>query len=183
MHVSAGETKDGVIYAKNICPGQGTMDVFVEPVLPRPNLIIFGGSPVAVALADIGRRMGFFITVCAPLVEHSVFGGTGRLIDGFTKPTDGTERGFVVIATQVRGDSSSLKAIIYVPAKYYAFVGSRKKAAALKSDLHAAGIDPYLLDKVRAPAGLNIGAITPDEIAFSIVAEMIEINRRGQRPA
>ena len=183
MHVSAGETKDGVIYAKNMCPSQGTMDVFVEPVLPRPNLTICGGSPVAVALADIGRRMGFFITICAPLAEHGAFAEADRLIDGFTIPTDGTERGFVVIATQGRGDSASLKATINVPAKYYAFVGSRKKAAALKADLIAAGFEPQFLEKIRAPAGLDIGAITPDEIAFSIVAEMIEINRRGQRAA
>jgi xanthine dehydrogenase accessory factor len=72
MHqVKVGELRDGIVYAKNMCPSQGTMDVFVEPVLPRPHLTICGGSPVAIALADLARRMGFFITICAPAADHA----------------------------------------------------------------------------------------------------------------
>ncbi|MCB1417618.1 MAG: XdhC family protein [Notoacmeibacter sp.] len=179
--VKAGETRDGVVYARNHCPSQGTMDVFVEPVLPRPNLLICGASPVAVALADLARRMGFFITVCAPAAEHASFGEADRLIDGYAVPADGSERDFVVIATQGRGDSAALKAAVEAPSRYLAFVGSRKKAAALKADLIENGIPPARLETIHAPAGLDIGAITPDEIAFSIVAEMIELRRRGQR--
>lgn len=179
--VKAGEVREGVIYAKNMCPSQGTMDVFVEPVLPRPNLLICGASPVAMALADLARRMGFFITVCAPSAEHAGFADADRLIDGYAVPADGSERDFVVIATQGRGDSAALKAAVQAPSRYLAFVGSRKKAAALKADLVENGIPPAQLENIHAPAGLNLGAITPNEIAFSIVAEMIEIRRRGQR--
>ncbi|MGJ8572711.1 MAG: XdhC family protein [Hoeflea sp.] len=179
--VKPGETREGVVYAKNMCPSQGTMDVFVEPVLPRPHLTICGASPVAVALADLARRMGFFITICAPADDHTGFGETDRLIDGYTIPADGSERDYVVIATQGRGDSAALKAAVKVPSKYLAFVGSRKKAAALKADLAESGVSSTQLENIHAPAGLNLGAITPDEIAFSIVAEMIEIRRRGQR--
>lgn len=179
--VKPGETRDGVVYAKNMCPSQGTMDVFVEPVLPRPNLLICGASPVAVALADLARRMGFFITICAPEADHASFGETDRLIDGYAVPADGSERDYVVIATQGRGDSAALKAAVQIPSKYLAFVGSRKKAAALKADLTKSGIPAAQLEAIHAPAGLDLGAITPDEIAFSIVAEMIEIRRRGQR--
>ncbi len=64
--VKPGEEKDGVRFARNMCPSQGTMDVFVEPVLPKPQLIICGSSPVAVALADLGRRLGFAAVICAP---------------------------------------------------------------------------------------------------------------------
>ena len=71
QHVAVGETRDGVSYARNMCPSQGTMDVFVEPVLPRPVLVICGASPVAVALDDLARRMGFFVAVCAPAVLGS----------------------------------------------------------------------------------------------------------------
>ncbi|MCY0094968.1 XdhC family protein [Hoeflea ulvae] len=179
--VKSGETRDGVVYAKNMCPSQGTMDVFVEPVLPRPNLLICGASPVAIALADLARRMGFFITVCAPAADHTGFGETDRLIDGYAIPADGSERDYVVIATQGRGDSAALKAAVEVPSKYLAFVGSRKKAAALKTELAKSGVSSSQLETIHAPAGIDIGAITPDEIAFSIVAEMIEIRRRGQR--
>lgn len=179
--VKAGEVRDGVIYAENMCPSQGTMDVFVEPVLPRPNLSICGASPVAIALADIARRMGFFVTICAPAADHAGFASADRLIDGYAIAAEGSERGYVVIATQGRGDSIALKAAVQVPSRYLAFVGSRKKAAALKAELVESGTAAAQLENIHAPAGLDIGAITPDEIAFSIVAEMIEIRRRGQR--
>jgi xanthine dehydrogenase accessory factor len=181
--VAAGELRDGVLYAKNSCPSQGTMDIFVEAVLPKPSLAILGSSPVAVAIADLGQRMGFFTTVCAPPAEHSAFANADRLVEGFDIPMDGTERGYIVISTQGKGDSAALKAAVETPAPFLAFVGSRKKAAVLKKALAETGVDALHLDRIRAPAGLDIGAITPDEIAFSILAEIIEFRRRGQRNA
>lgn len=181
QQVKPGQMRDGVFYARNMCPSQGTMDVFVEPVLPRPHLAILGASPVAVALADIARRMGFFVTICAPLADHSAFGYADRLVDGFEVPIDGPQQGYVVIATQGRGDSAALKAALGISSRYTGFVGSRKKFGALRQDLEADGVDVRQMDDIRSPAGLDLGSITPDEIAFSIVAEMIEIRRRGQR--
>ena len=181
QHVAPGDVRDGIVYARNMCPSQGTMDVFVEPVLPRPDLIILGASPVAVALADIARRLGFFVTVCATATDHASFGEPDRLIDGLTLPANGTAHGFIVIATQGRGDAVALKAVVNAPARYIGFVGSRRKFAALRRDLDGAGIDVGAIDAIRSPAGLDLGAITPDEIALSIVAEMIAVRRRGQR--
>src|SRR5271167_452963 len=63
--VKAGEEQGGIRFAKNMCPSQGTMDIFVEPVLPRPHVVICGSSPVAVAVADLAKRTGFAVTVCA----------------------------------------------------------------------------------------------------------------------
>lgn len=183
QQVKPGDVRDGVSYARNMCPSQGTMDVFVEPVLPRPHLAVLGASPVAAALADIARRMGFFVTVCAPLVDHAAFAIADRMVDGFDLPTDGAQHGFIVIATQGRGDGAALKAILGAQSRYTGFVGSRKKFATLRRDLEAAGLDARSMDDMRSPAGLDLGSITPDEIAFSIVAEMIEIRRRGQRNA
>src|SRR5271170_1593730 len=68
-----GEEQGGVRFAKNMCPSQGTMDIFVEPVLPRPQVVICGSSPVAVAIADLAKRSGFAITVCAPTAEQAAF--------------------------------------------------------------------------------------------------------------
>ena len=70
----AGEERAGVRFAKNMCPSQGTMDIFVEPVLPRPQIVICGSSPVAVAVADLAKRAGFAVTVCAPAAEQAAFG-------------------------------------------------------------------------------------------------------------
>ncbi len=183
QHVAPGDLRDGVMYAKNSCPSQGTMDIFVEAVLPKPNLVVLGSSPVAVAIADLGQRMGYFVTVCAPEAEHQAFAAADRMVAGFDLPEDGSELGFIVVATQGKGDSAALKAVVEAPTPYLGFVGSRKKAASLKQTLSDAGIKGAHLERIRAPAGLDIGAITPDEIAFSIIAEIIEYRRRGQRNA
>ncbi len=96
--VDAGDERAGVRFAKNMCPSQGTMDVFVEPVLPRPQIVICGSSPVAVAIADLGRRVGFAVTVCAPLAEQAAFGEVDRRIDGYSLPEAAGSR-FIVVST------------------------------------------------------------------------------------
>ena len=181
QQVTSGETRDGVLYARNMSPSQGSMDVFVEPVLPKPSLVLLGSSPVAAALADIGKRMGFFVTVCAPSADHPAFGEADRLIDGFVPPVAGLDDSYVVISTQGRGDSAALGAILGSRPRYAGFVGSRKKFASLKRDLAESGQDVTMMETMRSPAGLDLGAITPEEIALSIIAELIEIRRRGQR--
>lgn len=179
--VKAGEAREGVLYANNMCPSHGTMDIFVEPILPRPQLYVCGASPVAVAIAAIAPRMGFFVTACAPAADHALFSEIDRLVDGFELPADSGNGRYIIVATQGRGDTAALKSALATPSAYVAFVGSRKKAAVLKDELAAAGVPLTQLETLRAPAGLDLGAITPDEIALSIVAEMVEVRRRGQR--
>src|SRR5438093_8566113 len=84
--VAAGDERAGVRFATNMCPSQGTMDVFVEPVLPRPQIVVCGTSPVAVAVAQLARRLGFALTVCAPGAEQSAFTDADRRIEGFALP-------------------------------------------------------------------------------------------------
>jgi xanthine dehydrogenase accessory factor len=175
----AGEEEGGVRYAKNMCPSQGTMDIFVEPVLPRPQVVICGSSPVAVAVADLARRSGFAVTVCAPAAEQSAFTDVDRRIEGFALPVEETASRYVVVSTQGRGDEAALAAALAVDVDYVAFVGSRKKAQALKAVLAKRGVMPERLSKLKAPAGLDLGAITPDEIAISILAEIVGV-RRGK---
>jgi len=175
----AGEEAGGVRFAKNMCPSQGTMDIFVEPVLPRPQVVICGSSPVAVAIADLARRSGFAVTVCAPAPEQTAFPDADRRIEGFALPVDDAAARYVVVSTQGRGDEAALAAALAIDVDYVAFVGSRKKADALKSALAARGVAAERLTKLKAPAGLDLGAITPDEIAISILAEIIAV-RRGK---
>lgn len=177
--VQAGDEREGTRFAKNMCPSQGTMDVFVEPVLPRPQVVVCGSSPVAVAVANLGRGMGFAVTVCAPAAEQPAFPEADRRIEGYALPVENGQR-FVVVATQGRGDELALQAALAVEADYVAFVGSRKKAEALKAKLQKQGIAAERLAKLKAPAGLDLGAITPDEIAISILAEIVALRRGGQ---
>jgi len=178
--VAAGDERAGIRFANNMCPSQGTMDVFVEPVLPRPQLVVCGSSPVALAVADLGRKLGFAITACAPAAEHAAFAEADRRIDGYALPVEEPGTRYVVVATQGRGDEAALHAALAIDCDYVGFVGSRKKAAALKEALAAHGVDRNRLGRLKSPAGLDLGAITPDEIALSILAEIVALRRRTQ---
>ncbi len=184
--LKAGEEREGVRFAKNMCPSQGTMDIFVEPVLPRPQVVIYGSSPVAVAIADLAKRSGFTVTVCAPAAEQSTFDDVDRRIEGYALPVNEAGSRFVVVSTQGRGDEAALQAALAVEVDYIAFVGSRRKAEVLKTSLAKRGVTPERLAKLKAPAGLDLGAITPDEIAISILAEIVAARRgkdsRGSPP-
>jgi xanthine dehydrogenase accessory factor len=175
--VKAGAEQEGVRFAKNMCPSQGTMDIFVEPVLPRPQVVICGSSPVALAVADFAKRAGFAVTVCAPAAEQAAFNEADRRIEGYALPVEEGGARYVVVSTQGRGDEAALLAALAVDVDYVAFVGSRKKAEALKATLAERGISAERLAKLKAPAGLDLGAITPDEIAISIVAEIVSKRR------
>jgi xanthine dehydrogenase accessory factor len=182
--VKAGDEQGGVRFAKNLCPSEGTMDIFVEPILPRPQVVILGVSPVAVAVADFGRRTGFAVTVCAPAAEQAAFADVDRRIEGYALPVEDAGARYVVVSTQGRNDEAALLAALAIDADYVAFVGSRKKAESLKTALLRQGAKAERLAKLKAPAGLDLGAITPDEIAVSIIAEIVASRRgKGLRPA
>jgi xanthine dehydrogenase accessory factor len=177
--LQAGAEEGGVRFAKNMCPSQGTMDIFVEPVLPRPQVVICGASPVAVAIAELARWSGFAVTVCAPAEEQATFADADRRIEGYALPVDEAGLRYVVVSTQGRGDEAALSAALALDVDYVAFVGSRRKAEVLKTKLTNRGIAPERLARLKAPAGLDLGAITPDEIAISILAEIVAL-RRGK---
>jgi xanthine dehydrogenase accessory factor len=179
--VAPGEEREGIRFAKNTCPSLGTMDIFVEPVLPRPEIIVCGSSPVAVAVVDLGRRLGFLMTASAPAPEQSAFPEVERRIEGYALPVACEGSRFIVVSTQSRGDEAALQAALSVEADYVAFVGSRRKAETLKTRLGERGIDPARIAGLKSPAGLDLGAITPEEIALSILAEIVRCRRRGQR--
>src|SRR5262245_16921507 len=185
--LAAGEERAGVRFASNLCPSQGTMDVFVEPVLPQPQIIVCGSSPVAVAVAELGRRLGFALTVCAPAADQASFTQADRRIEGYALPVEEAGARFVVVATQGRGDEAALQAALAVETDYVAFVGSRRNAGVSTGKPPDSGIAPVRLAKLRARAGLDLGAITPDEIAISILAEIIALRRqrhwRGAAPS
>ncbi|MEN3288594.1 MAG: xanthine dehydrogenase accessory factor [Bradyrhizobium sp.] len=183
LGVRPGETKEGVRFASNMCPSQGTMDIFVEPVLPHPSLVVLGASPVALSLAAQARTLGYHVTLAAPAADLIGAPEVEMLIDSFQIGDLPEARRFVVVSTQGKGDEAALRAAISTDAVYHAFVGSRRKMASLRDKLIAEGADPLALDRVKAPAGLDLGAITPEEIAMSILAEITRERRRGQRDA
>jgi xanthine dehydrogenase accessory factor len=178
--VKSGDERDGVRFASNMCPSKGTMDVFVEPIVPMPELVILGASPVAVALCDLGGRLGFSRTVVVQAEDQPAFAEADRRIEGFALEAEGAGRRYVVVATQGRGDEAALRAALSAEADHVAFVGSRAKGAALRAVLSADGVPAERLERLKVPAGIDLGAITPEEIALSILAEIVQLNRQDR---
>jgi xanthine dehydrogenase accessory factor len=176
-----GMARDGREFERNLCPSQGSMDVFVEPVLPRPEILVCGGTPVAVAPADLARRFGYAVRVAAPEREQPRFAEPDSRHTEYAFAALPPVERYIVVATQGRGDAAALKAALAVPARNVSFVGSRRKIAAIRESLASEGVDPGRLEAVRAPAGVPIDAVTPDEIALSILAEIIAVRRRQER--
>lgn len=180
LGVKPGEDRDGVKFAKNMCPSQGTMDIFVEPVLPRPALIVLGSSPVALALCELAPSLGYHVTLAAPFADLPSAFNADAVVDGFAIDVASEARRFVVVSTQGKGDEIALRSALTIGGDYLGFVGSRRKMASLQAKL--ADVFPAAtLDAIKAPAGLDLGAITPEEIALSILAEIMLGRRRGQR--
>ena len=129
LGVRPGETKEGVRFASNMCPSQGTMDIFVEPVLPHPALVILGASPVALSLAAQARGLGYHVTLAAPSADLVAAPDADLVIGSFELGALTAARRFVVVSTQGKGDEAALRAAIAIDAVYHAFVGSRRKMA------------------------------------------------------
>ncbi len=127
--------------------------------------------------------MGFVVAVAATPEDHERFDASVQRLVGVSAPPEAGENAFVVIATQGAGDRGALKSAAAMDARYRAFVGSRRKAETLKRELAEEGVPADALAAIKAPAGLDISAISSEEIALSILAEMIAVRRKPERPA
>lgn len=161
--VAAGDEIDGMRFARNGCPSRGTVDIFIEPCLPTPQLVVLGASPVAEALSRLAPQFHWDCTSVLP---------ANALL------TPKRQR-VIVIATQGQGDLDALTPALAIPSMHVTFVGSRRKFAALAQKLEASGIARADIDAIKAPAGLDIGAVTPEEIALSILAELVSVRRNA----
>jgi len=176
-------SKNGVKDYKMTCPSGGAVDVYIEPVLSKPQLIIMGKSAIARALARLGKAMNFKVAAMAADAGISTFPSVDELhakID--LRPLKITNHTFLVIATQGEQDEEALTAALQTDLPYIAFVASRKKRTAVLNYLKNKGIDEGSLKKIKSPAGLDIGAKLPEEVAVSILAEMIQVFRTSGFP-
>ena len=162
-------------------PCGGTMDIFIEPVLPRPELLIVGHGRIAETLAALGHLMGFTVTVNDPAAERSSFPQAEKLV---TEDFDLTEspigpKSFVVIATQHKRDHLWLQKALEGNVAYVALIASQHRARLVLDYLRARGLSEEKIETVWAPAGLDLGAATPEEIALSVVSQMVALRRGG----
>ncbi len=167
------DRRQGVIHHPMTCHSGGSLEVYVEPVLPGPHLVLVGEAPLVNALAELGRLQGFAVRSLD--LQHPL----DQLAAMITSST------YVVVATMGTSDEEALAQVVGRGAPYVALVSSRKRAEAVFAYLRDRGVSPDQLQQVKVPAGLDIGAVTPEEIAVSIMAEIIQVRRtrRAEVPA
>ena len=167
---------DGQARLLRISPG--ALEIFVEPFLPRPELLVIGETPIAEALARFGALLDFTVCVSDPTATRERFPDADTLCaDLEAVRTRISPRSYVVVATQGAYDEEALAAVIETSAGYLGLVASGKRAATIFQYLRDKGVQPELLQRVKCPAGLQLGAVTPPEIGFSIMAEILELRR------
>jgi len=162
-------------------PCGGSMRVFIEPILPPPLLWLMGHGRIVETLCSFASQLGFSVIVDDAQATPQRFPLATRLIDDDVRyqqlqPLAGD---FVVIATHHKGDYDALMQAIASEARYIALVSSRKRAALVLGRLADEGLSDDQRARIRAPAGLDLGAKTPEEIALAIVSEMVLIRRGG----
>jgi len=173
---------DEVLEFGMACHSGGTLELFIDPMLPRARLTIIGDSPLAAALAGLAPRVGLPVTVVAPGADAARFPDAERVLAGDEQPDLGPGS-FVVVATQGRRDLPGLRAALALQARQIYFVASARKAQVLKAALVEAGHDAAAVAAIVAPAGQPIGAQTPEEIALSVLAAVVAARRGSPLPA
>jgi xanthine dehydrogenase accessory factor len=147
------------------CQSEGALEVYVEPVLPSPRLVIVGRSPMAHTLRDLAAALGWRI----------------ELIDGPDfSAADIDARSIVVIATQGHGDEEAVEQAVAAFPAYLGLVASRKRGEAVLGYLAERGVPQHLLDRVRSPIGIDLGHTTHREIAVAILAELVKLRAAGE---
>lgn len=167
------ERRPGVDAFPMTCQSGGSVEIYLEPILPAPRLVIFGSSPTAHALANLGKAMGY----TAVGVEDDVE-ALGRSAAPSHAPR------FVVVATMGEHDEEAIRAALPLHPAYLGVVASARRFAQMRDTLRARGVAAEALDRIHSPAGLKIGAKSPEEIALSILAEIVQTRAEtAQAPA
>lgn len=175
-----GTVEEGVVDFGMTCHSGGTLDIFLEPFGSRPSLLIIGASPAAQALCGLAEQTGFDVFAAARDANAETFPRACQVLDD--QKLDALTRGtpdFAVVATQGKRDEPGLEAALGTGARYIAFIASARKATKLRAYLKDRGHDPARVDAIVSPAGVEIGAVTPEEIALSVLAGLVKARRNG----
>ena len=174
-----GRRGDGVVELVMTCHSGGTLEIYVEPHLPAPVLWVAGTTPIAGALVALGAAAGWRVSIFDPIADPDAFPGAERVVAGTDiAGLDPDIAPAVVVATQGVWDEEALAAAFARDASYVGLVASPTRAAVVRAWLRdEAGVPDERLAALRAPAGLDLGAETAEEIALSILAELVQVRR------
>lgn len=173
---SDSNPEEGIVDYTMTCHSGGALDIYLEPIKPKPQIMILGRSPVAQFLAQLGSTIGYGVSMISSEAAKDGIAGVESVVTADFKAPAGRIKAetFVVVSTQGEGDEEALEQAINSDAVYVAFVASKTKAAKVLEFLKERSISHDKISRVRAPAGLNIGASSPEEIAVSILAEIVQ---------
>jgi len=172
---AAGTTNESTHIYNMTCQSGGEVEVYIEPVMPQPQLLIFGSSHIAMALAKLAHAMEYQVQAVMSSIDSSLFPEAVKvhaMADFDTKALKTPP--YVIVCTQGEGDALALEHALNLNTPYLAFVASRKKANATYRELKGRGFEFSQLTNIKTPAGLDLGAKTPYEVAISILAEIIQ---------
>lgn len=175
--------RDGVVSVPIACQSEGALEVYVEPVLPKPHLVAVGRSPVVGALAGMAAALGWRATVVDTDADagRGEPPGTSGVVPSLDLPAAGVdERSLVVVATQGHYDEEALEQALASPAPYVGLVASGRRAEAVLDYLRERGVPQEQLARVHAPAGLDLGSVPTEEIAVAIMAELVRLKAAGE---
>ena len=186
VNISPGAENDptrvGVVTYNMTCQSGGSVDVYIEPVLPKPQILVLGRSHIGMALLRIGKAAGYSVIVQATDADKITFPEADKVIDSSKLDMNLiSEDTFIVCCTQGENDDVMLKQAIESGARYVSFVSSVKKANSIYNSLKKQGVKVTDLARVKTPAGLNINAKLPEEVAISILAEIISKLREEKK--
>jgi xanthine dehydrogenase accessory factor len=163
-----GAVPEGMTVVPISCGSEGALEVYIEPVLPIPRLVVVGKSPMAQTLADLATALGWH----ADLIADQDF-----------RAQDVDEQSMVVVATQGHDDEGVLERALVARPAYLGLVSSQKRGNAVLGYLADRGVPAEQLDRVRVPAGLDLGSTSHSEIAVAILAELVQLRASGAIPA
>ncbi len=163
LMLGAGDRRPGVTDVAMACDSDGAMEVFVEPVLPSPHLMVVGASPMTELLQGMAALMGWR---AESVTDVELLSGAG-------------DRSYIVVATQGHFDEPALEAALATPAVYVGLVASGKRASSVIAWLRERGVCERSLARVHAPAGIDLGPTTHEEIAVSVMAELVAFKTAG----
>jgi xanthine dehydrogenase accessory factor len=173
--------REGVVTVPVACQSEGALEVFVEPVLPRPHVVVVGRSPAAVTLARLAQALGWRATLVDEGGSPADHPGVERVVTSLDLEAAGAdERSFVVVATQGHYDEEALERALRTPAAYVGLVASRRRAEHVLAYLRDRGVGEEALARVHAPAGLDLGRVAPEEIAVAVLADLVERRAAGE---
>jgi xanthine dehydrogenase accessory factor len=175
-------SREGIVEVAQTCVSGGTLEIYIEPHLPRPHLVAVGHLPVTEALVNLGKDMGYEVTVVSPQADAKKFPRADRVVKDLDLSKLNIRRDTaIVVASHANYDEEALEAALATEAGYVSLVASRKRAADVIQYLRESQVPEEQVSRLKNPAGIDLGRLaSPEEIALSIIAEIVMRRRQGQ---